>query len=223
VAHEGTVFLDEVGEIPLAIQVKLLRVLQEREFERVGGTRPIKVDIRLIAATNADLETATKAKAFRPDFYYRLNVVSVTIPPLRERRDDIPLLAGYFVTKYAERCNRRLVGICAKARACLMNYEWPGNVRELENAIEHAVVLGSTDVILPEDLPEAVLEREPAPGAETGRGYHDAVQEAKKQVILRSLEQSGGSYTEAAKLLDIHPNYLHRLIRNLNLRPSLRK
>ncbi len=229
ISDGGTLFLDEVGEMPLVLQVKLLRVLQEREFERVGGNRTLKVDIRLIAATNRDLEEAIRQGTFRQDLYYRLNVVSLSMPPLRERREDIPLLARYFVQKYADKCNRRVRGISSEARARLMSYDWPGNVRELENAIERAVVLGTTELILPEDLPEAALESAApasAAGSSSGGGgvanYHEAVAEAKKQLILRAIEQSSGNYTEAAKLLGVHPNYLHRMIRNMNLRPELK-
>jgi len=221
VADGGTVFLDEIGELSPALQVKLLRVLQEREFERVGGTATIKVDLRVIAATNKNLEDAIEAGEFRQDLYYRLNVVSLEMPPLRERREDIMLLASYFADKYGARCNRKLRGISADARECLTAYDWPGNVRELENAIERAIVLGTTDVILPEDLPEALLERESS-AAKSTMGYHEAVTQTKKQIILKSIEEAKGNYTEAAKLLGVHPNYLHRLIRNLNLRAQLK-
>ena len=222
IAEGGTLFLDEVGEMPALLQAKLLRVLQEREYERVGGTRTLKVDIRLIAATNKDLEEAIRQGTFRQDLYYRLNVVSLSMPPLRERREDVPLLANYFVQKYSDKCNRKVRGISSEARARLMNYDWPGNVRELENAIERAVVLGTTDMILPEDLPEAALETAlPASGGVAN--YHEAVTEAKKRLILKAFEQAGGNYTEAAKLLGVHPNYLHRLIRNMNLKPELKK
>jgi len=221
VADGGTVFLDEIGELSPALQVKLLRVLQEREFERVGGTATIKVDLRVIAATNKNLEDAIEASEFRQDLYYRLNVVSLEMPPLRERREDIMLLASYFVDKYSAKCNRKLRGVSADARACLTAYDWPGNVRELENAIERAIVLGTTDVILPEDLPEALLERESS-AAQSTMGYHEAVTQTKKQIILKAIEEAKGNYTEAAKLLGVHPNYLHRLIRNLNLRAQLK-
>lgn len=221
VADGGTVFLDEIGELTPALQVKLLRVLQEREFERVGGTTTIKVDLRVIAATNKNLEDAIEAGEFRQDLYYRLNVVSLEMPPLRERREDIMLLASYFADKYGAKCNRKLRGISADARACLTAYDWPGNVRELENAIERAIVLGTTDVILPEDLPEALLERESS-AAESTMGYHEAVTQTKKQIILKAVEEAKGNYTEAAKLLGVHPNYLHRLLRNLNLRAQLK-
>lgn len=222
IADNGTVFLDEIGELSPAMQVKLLRVLQEREFERVGGTRSIKVDIRLIAATNRDMETAVANGTFRQDLYYRLNVVSLELPPLRERPEDISLLANYFAAKYAKKCNRRVTGISAEAQARLIAYDWPGNVRELENAIERAVVLGSTERILTEDLPESVLEAEP-PATAPGTKYHEAVAQTKKQIILSAMQQAKGSYTEAAKILGVHPNYLHRLIRNLNLKDQLRK
>ncbi len=158
IADGGSVFLDEIGELSLALQVKLLRVLQEREFERVGGTKTIKVDIRLITATNKNLEQAVAGGTFRQDLYYRLNVVGLEMPPLRDRQEDIPLLANYFAARYGEKCNRRITGISAEAQARLRSYDWPGNVRELENAIERAVVLGSTDRILLEDLPESLLD-----------------------------------------------------------------
>jgi two-component system, NtrC family, response regulator HydG len=221
IADGGTLFLDEIGELSPALQVKLLRVLQEREFERVGGMQTIKVDIRLIAATNKNLEEAIEASEFRQDLFYRLNVVSFEMPRLRERKEDIPLLANYFAQKYAAKCNRRITGVSTEARSYLTEYEWPGNVRELENAIERAVVLGSTDLILPEDLPEALLEKGVSITPTTS--YHDAVTQTKKQIILSAIEKSKGSYTEAAKLLGVHPNYLHRLIRNLNLRSQVKE
>src|SRR5437868_577196 len=145
IADGGVVFLDEIGELAPALQVKLLRVLQEREFERLGGSRPISVDIRLIAATNQDLAAAVKARTFREDLYYRLNVVSLIVPTLRERREDIPSLAEYFVAKFAVKCKVKSKKISPEAIGCLMNYDWPGNVRELENAIERALVLGLAD------------------------------------------------------------------------------
>jgi Nif-specific regulatory protein len=221
-ADGGTLFLDEVGEISPTLQVKLLRVLQEREFERVGGTKTIKVDIRLVAATNQDLERAIEQGAFRQDLYYRLNVVSIEMPPLRSRREDIPLLASYFVEKYSAKCNRKVSGISQDARARIREYDWPGNVRELENAIERAVVLGTTEQILSEDLPEAILETSAAESRASAK-YHEAVAQTKKQIILEAMDQAGGNYTEAARILEVHPNYLHRLIRNLNLRDQLKR
>ncbi|MDQ3173891.1 MAG: sigma 54-interacting transcriptional regulator, partial [Acidobacteriota bacterium] len=223
VADGGTVFLDEIGELSPALQVKLLRVLQEREFERVGGTRTIKVDIRLVAATNKDLEQAIAAGIFRRDLFYRLNVVELAMPPLRQRPEDISLLANYFASKHGEKCNRKILGVSPEAQARLLSYEWPGNVRELENAIERAVVLGVTDHILPEDLPEATLESEAAATTIPAPRYHEAVTQTKKQIILSAMDQAKGSYTEAAKLLGVHPNYLHRLIRNLNLREQMKQ
>ena len=224
IAEGGTVFLDEIGELPPPMQVKLLRVLQEHEFERVGATRTIKADIRLIAATNRDLEEAIAAGTFRQDLYYRLNVVQLEMPALRERREDIPLLANYFAAKHGERCNRRVLGISPEAQTRLLAYDWPGNVRELENAIERAVVLGSTEFILPEDLPEAVLEKESSSSPATvGTSYHDAVTRTKKEIILNALDQMKGNITDAAKLLGVHPNYLHRLIRNLDIRSHLKR
>jgi Nif-specific regulatory protein len=216
-ADRGTVFLDEVGEMPLACQSRLLRLVQEREFERVGGTRQIRTDIRLIAATNRELEAAIECGTFRKDLYYRLNVVSLTLPPLRDRREDIPLLASHFVAKHGKRATRRVTGIAREALAYLKAHDWPGNVRDLENAIERAVVLGSTDLILAEDLPETVLEAAPHGTGPIG-GYHETLRNEKARVILAALDQAGGSFTEAAKLLGIHPNYLHRLVRNLGLR-----
>ncbi len=217
VADHGTLFLDEVGEMPSSCQARLLRVIQEREFERVGGTRTIQTDIRLIAATNRDLKDAIERGAFRADLYHRLNVVSLTVPPLRDRYEDIPLLASYFVAMHGKKARRRVTGISREALACLQAYDWPGNVRDLENAIERAVVLGSADLIAAEDLPEAVLECLPAETRQVG-AYHETVRNEKRQVIREALDVAGGSFTEAAKLLGIHPNYLHRLVRNLGLR-----
>jgi transcriptional regulator with GAF, ATPase, and Fis domain len=217
VADGGTLFLDEIGELAPNIQAKLLRALQEREFERVGGTRPIKVDLRVVAATNRDLEADVRGGAFRKDLYYRLNVISFTLPPLRERREDIPLLANYFAAECSRRARRKPVRVSAEARSYLVGYAWPGNVRELENAIERAVVLGSTDLILPDDLPESILETTALVGAPITK-YYDAIRETKKQLILDALQQAGGSYTEAARLLGVHPNNLHRLVRNMNIK-----
>jgi transcriptional regulator with GAF, ATPase, and Fis domain len=219
VAEGGTVFLDEIGELALPMQAKLLRVLQEREFERVGGTRPIKLDVRLIAATNRDLKEASRTGVFRSDLYYRLNVVSLQMPALRERREDIPLLAAFFAAQHGEKVKRRVAGISPEARACLMRYEWPGNVRELENAIERAVVLGSTEVILAEDLPDSILEETAASGQPVN-ALAEGIREAKKVLIERAIEQANGNYTEAAKILGVHANHLFRLIRTLNLKPK---
>ena len=221
VADSGVVFLDEIGELAPVLQVKLLRVLQEREFERVGGSHPIKVDIRLIAASNCNLDQAVRDGTFRKDLYYRLAVLKVTMPALRERREDIPMLARHFVQKHAKHCKVKPRPISREALSCMANYDWPGNVRELENAIERALVLGSSDMILPEDLPESLLERTPAPEM-TEAKYHAALKELKKQLIRDAVEQTQGSYAEAARLLGVHPNYLHRLIRNLELKDTLK-
>jgi Nif-specific regulatory protein len=217
IANGGTLFLDEIGELAPGLQAKLLRVLQEREFERVGGTRPIRLDIRLIAATNRNLAEAIESGSFRRDLYYRLNVVGLSMPALRERRDDILPLAEHFIAKSGRKGNTRMRTISSEAQACLANYDWPGNVRELENAIERALVLGSGDTILPDDLPEAILEGG-APTLDQSGKYHGAIKESKKQLVLQALQQTNGSYIEAAKVLGIHPNSLLRLIRNLNIK-----
>jgi Nif-specific regulatory protein len=248
-AEGGTVFLDEIGELAPKLQAKLLRVLQENEFERVGGLRPIKLNARLIAATNKDLEAAIQSREFREDLFFRLNVLTLTIPPLRLRREDIPLLADYFVTKYAATCQRRIKGVTAAARSCLGRYDWPGNVRELESAIQRAVVMSATEFITPEDLPDDVIESEAAdddssaPDGQSNGGpndrkvdrkapaavraptpkYHDAIKEAKKQLIINAIEQASGNHVEAARMLGLHPNNLYRLIRNLNLKSRLKK
>jgi len=221
VADGGVVFLDEVGDLLPAVQVKLLRVLQEREFERVGGNRSIPVDIRLIAASNRNLEQAVKAGEFRSDLYYRLNVVTLEMPPLREHREDIASLAEYFVTKCSAKMKVRPRKIATETMTCLMNYDWPGNVRELEHAMESALVLSTSESIQPEDLPEAIIEKGLSRGDE-GSKYHREIKERKKQLIVRAMEEAKGNYTEAARILGVHANYLHRLIRNLELKETLR-
>jgi len=220
VADGGVVFLDEIGELAPALQVKLLRVLQEREFERVGGTHPIKVDIRLIAATNRELTEAVRKGQFRQDLYYRLAVVRLTMPPLRERREDIPMLTRHFLQKYAKRSKVKPKPVSREAMSALVHYEWPGNVRELENAIERALVMGSSDAVLLEDLPESLLEQESPAELHEGK-YHASVKELKKQLIADAVEQTHGNYVEAAGILGVHANYLHRLIRNLGLKDML--
>ncbi|HTC34645.1 MAG TPA: sigma 54-interacting transcriptional regulator [Bryobacteraceae bacterium] len=221
VAEGGTVFLDEIGELSPLLQAKLLRVLQEREMERVGGTKTIQLDIRLVAATNRDLEQAVSKGDFRRDLFYRLNVVSLKAPALRERPEDTLPLAEHFAKKYAAECGRKIVGLAPEARAYLQSYSWPGNVRELENAIERAVVLGSADMLLAEDLPEHIRESRPA--AVSASMYEEAVEAAKRQVVLQAFEQVNHDHEAAAKILGLHPNYLHKLIRTMNLKPALKR
>jgi Nif-specific regulatory protein len=219
-AEGGTVFLDEIGELAPPLQAKLLRVLQQREFERVGGTRTLKLDVRLIAATNRDLAGEVRRGAFREDLYHRLNVVAFHVPPLRHRTEDIPALAAHFLERAAARCRRRVRGITPEALGYLMTYPWPGNVRELENAIERAVVLGQSELILPEDLPETVLD---APGPpQTPGALLGSVTGVKRQLIIRAWEESHGDYKQAAAKLNIHPNSLLRLVRTLGLRDILK-
>jgi transcriptional regulator with PAS, ATPase and Fis domain len=215
-ASGGTVFLDEIGELPAALQSKLLRVLQERTLDRVGGTRPIPIDVRIVAATNRDLAGAVKSGTFRQDLYYRLNVVSIAVPALRDRAEDVLLLITFFVHKHAGRSRRRVRGVTREARAALTQYSWPGNVRELENAIERAIVMGDGDWIELADLPEHLLE---SVGDQVGEdGYHARVNKAKRDTIARALERSGGNVAQAARELRLQPTYLHRLVRNLGLR-----
>jgi len=214
-AHRGTLFLDEVGEVPLHTQVKLLRVLQNREVERLGENRPRPVDVRLVAATNADLDAKVRKGELREDFYFRLKVVSLRVPALRERRSDIPALAEHFRRLYAERHGRRVTGFAPDAMALLQEHDWPGNVRELENLVEAAVVLSDgpllTRAVLPvevggqqrvEDLPEA-----PA-GLSIPRGT--PLPEAEKLIILDTLERTGGNKTAAARILGIGLRTLYR-------------
>jgi len=220
-ANHGTIFLDEVGDIRESLQAKLLRVLQEHEFERVGGTKPIRVDIRVIAATNRDLDEAVANGRFREDLYYRLNVVRLRLPPLRERPDDVPALAEHFLHKYCAETGKAISGIAPSAMQFLRAHRWPGNVRELENAVERAVVLGRGPEITAEDLglravsepgmrdPTAPLRVEP---------FHDSVERFKKELIRRALEESKGNQTRAAELLGLQRTYLARLIKNLAVR-----
>jgi transcriptional regulator with GAF, ATPase, and Fis domain len=219
-AEDGTLLLDEIGEMTPLLQAKLLRVLQQREFERLGGTRLLPFNARVIAATNKNLEQAIKAGDFRQDLYYRLNVVSVALPPLREHREDIPALALHFANKFVAKSKRGFKGISPEARSLLMQYSWPGNVREVENAIEHAMVLGLTDEILPEDLPEAMLEEQ---SSEMAALYHNTLHQTKKQLVITAMNDAKGNHVEAARLLGIHPKYLHRLIKNLNLKSDLKR
>jgi Nif-specific regulatory protein len=218
-AEGGTLFLDEVGELQPHLQAKLLRLLQEREYERVGGARTLKADVRFLAATNRDLREEVKAGRFREDLYYRLKVVTITMPPLRERRDDIPLLASHFLQRAASVCKRRVLGISPAARDVLLQHDWPGNVRELHNVIERAVVLGTSEWIEIDDLPEELLENHSAAKLPV---FHEAIRDAKKRQILNAIQHAGGNISEAARALSLHPNYLHRLVTRLGLRDSIR-
>ena len=220
VADGGTLFLDEIGELSTNLQARLLRVLQEREFERVGGTRTIAVDIRVIAATNRNLAEAIQQGGFRSDLYYRLNVIELELPPLRERRQDIPLLADHFLKKMSQKIGRQATHISQEARDGLISYDWPGNVRELENAIERAVVMGSTTSVRPEDLPDSILEGTASPTAAVTSLEH-GVREAKKRLVLGAFAKAGGAYAEAAKLLGVNTNYLYTLVKKLHLKDHM--
>lgn len=215
-ANRGTLFLDEIGELPLSLQVKLLRFLQEDEIRRVGETRDISVDVRVVAATARDLNEMVKEGGFREDLYYRLNVVQVTLPPLRERRDDIPLLAEHFVEKFGQRLGIESMTISRDAMRALMDFHWPGNVRELENTIERAMVLADEDRIEPDALPEKIISQEPG---ERSLAFLDeelsikkATRAIERELIRRSLERTGGNRTRAAELLEIsHRALLYKI------------
>ena len=219
-ANGGTLFLDEIGDIRPALQAKLLRLIQEQEFERVGGTRPIRVDVRFVAATNTDLERAMKEGRFRQDLYYRLNVVTLVLPPLRERKEDVESLARHFIEKYSAELKRPTKTISPAALAMLTRYEWPGNVRELENAIERAVVLSVDAEIGPKDLP--ILRGEPSDEAPEGASgtYHEAVLQFKRELLRSALAQANGNQTRAAEALGLQRTYLSRLLKDLGIRES---
>jgi transcriptional regulator with PAS, ATPase and Fis domain len=215
-AHGGTVFLDEVGDISAELQTKLLRFLQEREFERVGGTQPIYVDVRVIAATNRDLSSAIKEGRFRADLYYRLNVIPVSLPPLRERREDIPVLAKYFLRRFALDTKKNFTGIEAEAEAKLVDYEWPGNVRELANVIERAVVLGQGPDVTLDDLPPRIVYSEAERTCE-GLSYRAAVDAARANVIRRALATTQGNRAATARVLGLHKTHLLNLMKSLGI------
>ncbi len=216
-AHEGTFLMDEIGELVPSIQAKLLRVLQERAVMRVGGRTVIPVNVRLIAATNKNLLEEVRKGAFRSDLYYRVNVVSINLPPLRERREDIPLLAGHFLGKHSKRCRRSIKGFSAEAERTLLNYDWPGNVRELANVIERAVLLGNDAFVRPEDFPETLHVSN---SGQQPSGYRESMAQSRKEALLEAIKQSDGNLTEAARLLGVHRNYLYRLMRALGLRQA---
>jgi DNA-binding NtrC family response regulator len=213
VAEGGTVFLDEVSDISLKTQTDLLRVLQEKEITRVGGNETIRVDFRAIAATNRDLNKLVSEGTFRPDLYYRLNVFGITLPPLRERREDIPLLADHFLRKYAHAMNKRFSGISRPALDVLMNYEWPGNVRELENAIERAMVIGREPEIQAADFPLQAAAPPPLGGGLT-------IEEIERAHILHVLETCEWNQTRAAKVLGIDRVTLYNKIKKYGFRKA---
>ncbi len=221
-ANEGSIFFDEIGNIPLDTQAKLLRVIQEREFMRLGGLETIKVDVRIIAATNAELETSVQQGAFREDLFYRLNVINITLPPLRKRSEDIPLLAQHFLAHYARENEKAIREISPQAMEALLDYHWPGNVRELENAIERAVVLSTYEVLTEELLPSSIRQREsaglpPATLPSNGISFKDAVSDYERQIIIRALQSCNGVQKRAAEMLQVKPTTLHEMMKRLNI------
>lgn len=208
VAHQGTLFLDEIGELSLSTQAKILRFLEEKEFNRVGGSKTIKVDVRLITATNRDLNQLIKKGGFREDLYYRINVVPMTVPPLRERREDIPLLLDHFIKKYNEEGNKRVKGVSREALEMMINYEWPGNVRELENLIERAIALTSNEYIQPEELPIPLTNSSKINGLRdsilSGKvSFLKAEEEFEKRIILDALKKTNYVQSHAAEMLGV--------------------
>jgi DNA-binding NtrC family response regulator len=205
-AHEGTLFLDEISEIPLPLQAKLLRFLDSGEFRRVGGNKTLKADVRVIAATNRDLEEAVRKGRFREDLYYRLNVIKISIPPLRQRREDIEPLAEYFLRKYEGKIGKRFKGFSAEAMETLIRYDWPGNVRELENVIERASILSDSEAIGREDLS---ISSHSAHAGAVDEHPLPPLQEMERDYILKLLEQAGGNQTKASRLLGIDRKTLY--------------
>lgn len=218
-ADGGTLFLDEIGELTPAVQVKLLRFLQEREFERVGGERTLKADVRIISATHQDLEAGVKAGSFREDLFYRINVVTMVIPPLRERREDIPLLIDHFVVRFARENHKKIDGISREARDLLIRYEYPGNVRELENIMERAVVICRGSVVLRDDLPFADLLREPEAALPGLDGSLNAALEAlERRMLQEALTQAAFNQSQAARLLGLNERMLRYKLRKYGLK-----
>jgi two-component system response regulator PilR (NtrC family) len=224
VAEKGTIFLDEIGEMSAVMQVKLLRVLQERRFRRVGGLEELQADIRVIAATNQDLTRSVAEGRFREDLYYRINVIPIALPPLRQRREDIPLLAEHFLAKYAEQMGKAIHGLASATIELLTKHEWPGNIRELENAIERAVALEATPTILPESLPPSVREAT-VRGAPPSDALPDAgfdleahVKEIERGYIAQALERANGVQVRAAELLGMSFRSFRYYVKKYNLR-----
>ena len=215
-ASGGTVFLDEIGDVSQELQAKLLRFLQEREFDRVGGVRPIKVDVRIIAATNRDLEGTVKDGRFREDLYHRLNVVPITLAPLRERTEDIAILAQHFMDRYAKEAKKNFTEIADDAQKQLCAYDWPGNVRELGNVIERAIVLGGGPRLQSQDLPSRVVGSAARPSID-GRSYRNAMEYYRRELILAALERCHGNRAAAARALGLHEKYLLRLLKSLRI------
>jgi DNA-binding NtrC family response regulator len=215
-ANGGTVFLDEIGDVTQELQTKLLRFLQEREFDRVGGVRPIHVDVRIVAATNRDLDVGVKEGRFREDLYHRLNVVPIMLPPLRERREDIPVLAKHFLKRFADEVKKNLGEISEEALGKLSAYEWPGNVRELANVIERAVVLGQGLEIASHDLPARIVDTQSETQSD-GISYRDAMDAYRRQLMMRALAQSQGNRAAAARALGLHEKYFLRLLKSLGI------
>ncbi len=215
-ANGGTVLLDEVGDISTELQTKLLRFLQEREFERIGGTQTIRVDVRVIAATNRDLEDAVKEGRFRKDLYYRLDVVPIVLPALRERKEDIAPLANYFVQRFSREAKKHFTEISQQAMELLLTYDWPGNVRELANVMERSIVLGAGPTITLSDLPARIVLQNANPSSQE-LSYHAAIDAFRKELIEKALAQSAGSRVAAAKALGIQRTYLSRLIKTLHI------
>jgi DNA-binding NtrC family response regulator len=215
-ANGGTLFLDEVGDISPELQTKLLRFLQEREFERVGGTQAIAVDVRVIAATNKDLEQAVRQGAFRDDLYHRLNVVAITLPPLRDRKDDIPVLAEFFLRRFSAETKKGFVDIAVETLDKLRGYSWPGNVRELANVIERAVVLGEGPVLTAQQLPARVGGSQPQ-AAKLPVSYHSAVNAYRRELVVTALASAQGNRVVAAKALGLHRTHLLKLMKALQI------
>jgi two-component system response regulator HydG len=220
-ADTGTIFLDEIGETSAAMQAKLLRVIQEREIERVGGEKTLSVDVRIIAATNRNLEAEVKEGKFREDLFYRLNVVTLRIPPLRERQDDIPLLAQHFLEKYAKKNHKQVKGFSPLAMDMLLKYAWPGNVRELENVIERAVILLPDEHITEKELPstvtESYAEKKDWVSPPSQVAANRPLEEIEKEAILATLEDSGGNKSETARRLGINRKTLHKKLKDYGI------